>query len=326
VLSLGIVAFLLLTTDLAAVSAALGSADWPRLIGFMALVTAATFAADAATLVPLLRRFVTPVRYREVIAIKGVSYFLNVLNYSLAAGGMAWMVHKRREVPFLRAFSAMVWLFFVDIVALGVMLVAGWAVGHGLPGASALADQVPIVIAVVWAIVIGTLVYWNARFDFFALGFLRSWRIFQTFAAARVVDYVPFTAMRVLFIALYVLMHWLLLPAFDVHIPLSALLVYAPLLAFVQIVPATVSGLGAVQGVMVALFAPHVDPAVGDPKAIIIAYSTVIGPLMAALRLVIGYAFMATVARDALPTEAALDAQRASEESGATSALGTSDT
>ncbi|MCC6624491.1 MAG: flippase-like domain-containing protein [Deltaproteobacteria bacterium] len=326
VLSLGVVAFLFLTTDLAAVSDALASADWPRLVGFMALVTAATFMVDAATLVPLMRRFVTPVPYREVVAIKGVSYFLNALNYSLAAGGMAWMVHKKRQVPFLGALSALVWLFFVDIVALGVMLALGWAVGHELPGAGALAGQVPIVIAVVWAVILGALVYWNGRVDFLFFGFFRRWRLFSAFAEARLADYIPFSAIRVGFITLYVIMHWLLLPAFGVHIPFWALLMYAPLITFVQVIPANVSGLGAVQGVMVALFAPHVDPAVGDPRAVIIAYSTVIGPLMTAMRLVIGYAFMSTMARDALPTEAVVEAQRLSEEEGSTSAVGTSDT
>ena len=84
---------------------------------------------------------------------------------------------------------------------------------------------------------------------------------------------------------------------------------YSPLITFVQVIPANVSGLGAVQGVMIALFAAHVSPGVGDPKAIIIAYSTVIGPLMTIMRLVIGYGFMTTIAKDVLPTEAELAAE-----------------
>jgi len=335
ILSLGILLFLLLTTDVAAIAAALESADWGRLVGFMALVTALSFLVDAATIVPLMRRFVLPLRYREVVAIKGVSYFLNVLNYSAAAAGMAWVIHKRHTrpgVPFMRVFSALVWFFFVDIIALGIMLVVGWLLARDTIVATPFYAQVPIVIAVVFAVVVGALVYWNGRFDFVAFGFFRKWRLFQVFGEARLRDYAPLVAMRIGFICVYVLMHWLLLPAFGVHIPFWMLLMYSPLITFVQVIPANVSGLGAVQGVMVGLFAAHVAPDAGDPKAVIIAYSTVIGPLMTVMRLVIGYCFVATIARDVLPNEADIDAVRQSEEGGAasegspTNAVGTNDT
>ena len=101
--------------------------------------------------------------------------------------------------------------------------------------------------------------------------------------------------------------------AFGVHIPLETLLMYSPLITFVQVIPATVSGLGAVQGVMIALFAAHVPAGLGDPKAVIVAYSTVSGPLMTLMRLVIGYLFVARVTRDVLPDERTIEAARAAE-------------
>jgi len=291
ILSLGIVAFLFLTTDLSAVGAALESADWPRLIGLMALVTLLSFVADSATLVPLLRRFAAPVGFKEVVAIKGVSYFLNAVNYSLAAGGMAWLVHKKHAVPFMRAFSALVLFFFIDIIALAVLLTLGWLFGQDLllHGGAPFLARVPIVIAIVWALVLGTWIYWNRHFDFLVFGFFRTWKIFQCFEEARSLDYLRLVAIRITFILVYVVMHLVLLPAFGVHIPFEALLMYAPLITFVQVVPATISGLGAAQGVMVALFAAHVATSHPNPAAVIIAYSTVIGPLMTEMRLIIGY-------------------------------------
>ena len=314
-LSLGIVAFLFFTTDLAAVGAALESADWTRLIGLMAIVTLLSFVADAATLVPLLRRFVAKVGFKEVVAIKGVSYFLNALNYSLAAGGMAWLVHKKHHIPFMRAFSALVLFFFIDIIALGALLTVGWLFGQDLlaQGGAPFVARVPIVIAVVWAIIIGAWIYWNRRFDFFFFGFFRSWRIFECFKEARSLDYLRLVGIRVTFILVYVVMHLLLLPAFGVHIPFEALLMYSPLITFVQVVPATISGLGAAQGVMVALFSAHVPPGHGDPGAVIVAYSTVIGPLMTLMRLIIGYCFVAAVTREVLPTAEEIDHAREEE-------------
>lgn len=310
ILSLGIVAFLFFTTDIEAVGRALESADWTRLIAFMALVTLISFVADSATLVPLFHRFVAPIGFREIVSIKGVSYFLNALNYSLAAGGMAWLVHKRRGVPFMRALSSLIWFFFVDIIALGLMLTLGWVFGRHLMSGADFIDRVPIVIAVVASVVVGALVYWNLRFDFFFFGFFRKWSIFQCFQEARGADYIRMVAFRATFVLVYVLMHFLLLPSFGVHIPFETLLMYSPLITFVQVIPATVSGLGAAQGVMVALFASHVPPGHGDARAVIVAYSTVIGPLMMLMRLVIGYCFVATIARDVLPTADIIEAER----------------
>lgn len=309
VLSIGIVAFLFFTTDIDAIGNALADADWGRLIALMAVVTLLAFVADSATLVPLLRRFVAPVTFSEVVRIKGVSYLLNALNYSLAAGGMAWILHRKHQVPFMRAFSALVLFFYIDIIALGALLTGGWLIGHEVLAAGAdlsttapFTARVPIVIAIVWGVVLGAWIYWNRKFDFFFFGFFRSWRIFQCFKEIRSLDYLRLVTIRIAFILVYVLMHYLLLPTFDVHIPFWTLVMYSPLITFVQVVPATISGLGAAQGVMVALFSAHVPAGHGDPAAVIVAYSTVIGPLMMLMRLVIGYAFMAAVAKEVLPT------------------------
>ena len=309
VLSLSIVGFLFLTTDIDAVGAALTRADWPRLIGAMALVTLAACLVDSFTLVALFRRFVGRVGVKELLGIKGVSYFLNAINYSLAMGGMAWVLHKRRDIPFLETFSSLVWLFFVDIIALCGLITFGLALGPEAIGDSQAVARIPMVVAIIWAVVIGSLVYWNGGFDFFVLGRLRNWRVFDTFRRARLRDYPAMVVFRSGFVMVYVLMHWAILPAFDVHIDLGHLLLYAPLIAFVQVIPATISGLGAVQGVMLALFTPHVAPEAGGSAAIL-AYSTVIGPLMMLMRLVIGYIFVSSVARDLVPTKDQVEAAR----------------
>jgi len=315
VLSIGFVAFLFATTDLDAVADALAAADWAHLLVGMAAVTSLAYGADSLTLIPLVRRFIGPARAAEVFRVKGVSYFLNAVNYSLAAGGMAWLLSRKRELPFMRAFSPLVWLFFVDIIALGLMLALGFALHHERFVDPDLAARLPIVLVVIGAVVLGSLLYWNAGFDFIAFSFFRRWRIFATFSEARLGDYLRFVPMRMAFICVYVLMHWLLLPAFGVSIPLGALIAYAPLLTFVQVIPATISGLGAVQSLMVVLFAAHVPEASNGP-AVILAYSTVLGPAMVLLRLGIGYAFVARVSADLVPDKGTIEAARQGSEKG----------
>ncbi len=318
VLALAFVGFLAWTTDLAAVVEALGRADWGRLVGFMGLVTGLAWLGDALTLVPVGRRFIGPVTFPEALRVKALSYFLNAVNYSLAAGGMAWLLSRRHGTTFMRAFSPIVWTFFLDIAALAALLTAGWLLLSGAgPTAAAgdIARQLPWVVVGAWAVVAGSLLYWLGRFDFIAFGFLRRWPIFQAFAEARAPDYLALVPARAGFFCIYIAMHALLLPAFGVDIPLRALLAYAPVLAFVQVVPATISGLGAVQPVMVALFAPYVPAEAGDARAVIVAYSTVIGPLMAVMRLVIAWPFVGGLSRHLVPPAKAIEAARA--ESGA---------
>ncbi len=293
-----------------------------RLALWLAIFVVIAFLADSGTLLLLFRRLLphaqggedaSPLRYRDVLAVKGASYFLNVLNYNAAAGGIALFVHKRRKVSFLHALSTLLWLNFVDIIALMVLLSLG-AVFGGRLLPPAVAGRLPWILAVGWLVVLAALVYWQLGMDFMVLGRLRDWRIFRAFHVARAGDFAVMIAARTLFIGVYVLMQWTLLPTFDVHIGLGALLVYVPLLTFVQIVPATVSGLGAVQVVLIALFMPYVSgSSMADARALLLAYSALTGVATTLIRVGIGYLFVANVSRDFVAGEAARPAARADE-------------
>ena len=298
-LSLAIVGYVLLSLDLEQLQSDIMMADMGRLVGIVASFTFIVFLVDTGTLAVLFRRLIAPVSYKEVLAVKGVSYFFNAINYSAGSGAIALFLKKKRGVPFLQGVSALLWLNFVDVLVLLAML----AVGVGLSGDLLPLEQregLPYVMAIGLAIAAGALVYWQFGFDFFVLGRLRDWRIFQTFREARWSDYGQLMLLRGLFIGLYVLMNWLTLPCFDLHISFVALLVYTPLLTFIQIVPLSVSGLGAIQVAMAILYGHYLGGG-SEIEARIYAFSFVIGPLTALLRIAIGYIFMTNVARDFIP-------------------------
>ena len=299
VLSLAIVGYVLLSLDLDQLQSDIMMADMGRLVGIVTLFTFIVFLVDTGTLVVLFRRLIAPVRYKEVLAVKGVSYFFNAINYSAGSGAVALFLKKKRGVPFLQGISALLWLNFVDVLVLLAML----AIGVGLSGELLPTEQresLPYVMLVGLAVAAGALTYWQLGFDFFFLGRLRDWRIFQAFREARWADYGHLMVVRGLFIALYVLMNWLTLPCFDLHISFVALLVYTPLLTFIQIVPLSVSGLGAIQVAMAILYGHYLGGG-AEIEAKVYAFSFVIGPLTALIRIVIGYIFMTNVARDFVP-------------------------
>ena len=144
----------------------------------------------------------------------------------------------------------------------------------------------------------GAVVYWNGGFDWFVLGRLRSWRIFHGFRTARLGDYALFVGLRTVFVAGYVMSHWLCMPFFHMHAPLRELFLYVPVLTFVATIPLTnVAGLGTVQLLMRVFFAGYV-PAGVAAEAHVDAYSTVTILLFVLCRIGIGYLSMGTVARD----------------------------
>lgn len=308
-LSLGIVGWLASRIHLDEVGAALAHAEHGALLAWMLVFTVLTFVGDSACLTLLFRRLLGQFSFSEVLAVKGVSYFLNAVNYSAGTGSIAYFVHKRGGLPFLSALSALLWLNFVDIAALLIILGAGfWVDASLLP--EDIAAQLPWVLGVGGAVVVGALVYWRLGVDFLVLGRFRHMAIFSAFGKAKMTDYLMLLGARTAFIALYVVMTYALLPTFHIVIPISVLLVYVPLLTFVQIIPASVSGLGAIQVVMVALYVPYVAAhlAGADPVETVVAFSTVVGPGVTLLRLGIGYTLLGRLAPDLVATRSELEA------------------
>lgn len=281
----------------------------------LVIATAVVYVLDSATLVLLYRRLTAPVRVRDMFAIKGVSYFFNTVNYGLAAGSIALFVHKRYpEVGFVRALSAMMWMSFVDVLVLTIVLAVGWLVGSGL-----LPDEqvavLPYVLATVACIAVGAFVYWHLGVDFWLLGRLRHLAVFDAFRAARLSDYGTIMGARLAMMGVYIVTAYFLMGSFDIVIGFIPLLVYMPLLTFMQIVPAQISGLGAIQELMILLLTPFVAASVIDPRAEVFAYSLAAGPMMALVRLLIGYAFIRGVARDFRVSRQAINEAQAGSES-----------
>jgi hypothetical protein len=312
ILSLAIVAYVLLGVDLEELKKHIVQADIGSFLGWLAAFIVVVFFADSGTLTILFRRLLAPVTYKETSAIKGVSYFLNALNYSAGSGSMALFLKKKKETSFLEGLSALMWLNFVDIMVLLVMLSLGWLAQVSGFSPNLLPEEhsriLPWLLLGVAGVVVGALIYWRAGFDFFILGKLRKWRVFAAFSRAEWSDYLALFQARFAFILLYVAMAYVTLPCFGVQIDFLALLIYIPLLTFVQIVPASVAGLGALQVVMVEVYGHYAHNMAGVPvleaEAKVLAYSFFIGPVAVIFRLFIGYFYMNNVTRDFVPTAA----------------------
>ena len=89
---------------------------------------------------------------------------------------------------------------------------------------------------------------------------------------------------RICFIGIYVALGWLLLPTFDIAIELETSHLHADHYIRADY-PGLDLGLGAVQVVIIALYAPHVMSHIADPAAQVLAFSTMIGPATTVFRI-----------------------------------------
>ena len=212
---------------------------------------------DSFCLTLLLRRFNAPVTFREILPLKGASYLLNIINYNAAMGGMALYLKRVRRVSFLETASSLLFMNVLDVFALCGLIALGLIFSEDALAVALSPESrrgLAWVVAGFAALLVGSWIYWNAGFDFFVLGKLRSWRIFHAFREARLVDYAWLLGLRTVMVFLYVTITWLFARTFGFAVPFGAMLALQPIIIFVGTIPISVAGLGTTQVVMRAFY------------------------------------------------------------------------
>ena len=290
-----------LTTDVDMVVKTLKAANWLGFIPVVIVVCLTVFLFDSWCLQRLFSRFNAKVTYKEMLPLKGTSYFLNIINYNAAAAGIALFFRNRKGVPLLEAMGSMLWMNFIDVVALATLLIIALLT---LGDSVAMDPSYPTILlglaGFIYLVLAGSCIYWNYGFDWFFLGKMRSWRIFTAFKRATARDYVFFIGIRTTFVCSYILSQWAAMPFFGLDAGFMELMLYVPVLTLVGTIPGTtIAGLGTVQVLMREFFVIFL-PAGPEHElhAHIDAYTTTSILAFILCRILIGYFFMGSVAKD----------------------------
>jgi len=215
----------------------LAGARWGLYLALMVPYSVAYFLLDSLAVTTAVRRFHTPVRYRDILPVRAVTYVLALVNSNVGQGGLALWLHRREGIPLLAIASTFIFLAFVEIYQLILYSSIGVALyGSQLPG-----------LGTVYAIAYAVLIAWFAYFNGLrALGKDRpAPGLLATFGRARVVDYVVILAIKSVSLGLAILTHWAALQLFSIHVPLGALLANLPLIFLGSALPLTVGKLHA---------------------------------------------------------------------------------
>lgn len=232
------------------------------------------FAWDTLVLVLLMRWFHGPIRYRELLPVRAVTYVVSFLNTNLARAATAYYLTRKLRASFLPLAGTVIFLTLLEMTHLVIWATAGMlatsaTIPRGLFG-------VPLAFLLFWVLVVG---YAQARPAAAAnrgelpphrrlrLRPFREWDVFQTFTRAPLRRYFQVILLRAPLFAASLGFHYFAVQAFGMHIPLLKLVAFLPIIFMLAALPVTVAHLGTTQAAWIFFFR---DSA---PEAQLLAYS-----------------------------------------------------
>ncbi len=254
-----IIAFLVWHIEPAPLAAALSRASLALYIPALAVFVYLNFLVDAQNLHAILGHFNRGIRFSDSMVIRGASYLLMIVDYTLGMGSIVYYLKRCRGVPIARGTGQMFYLNYITHVSLLVLAIAGCAMAAGS------ASPWPLRIALVCSAFLASAVILVAALkllpDYRFIVTIKRNGLMKVFIETPAPVYLLHTAYRCGFYATFVLFFYAAVRAFNMEIPLIALLAYVPIILLVISVPVSAFGLGTSQAAMLVLFRDYGTPA-----------------------------------------------------------------
>ncbi len=282
--------------------AAVRGADYARFFALMIPNSLFYFCWDTLVLVYLMRWFHGPLRYRDLLPVRAVSYVVSLMNTHLARAAMAYYLTRQLRAPFFELASTVIFLWLVEITHLAL-----WATG----GMVAEAGKIP---GGLWWIPAGFVLFWGiflayVRGDFApwrvllrplgrffpkwrGRGKVREWAILRTFREAAPKRYVQFILLRAPMFLVALVFHYWAVRAFGMEIPFGQLLAFLPIIFMLASLPITVAHLGTTQAAWIFFFNAYA------PESHLLAYSLASHLAFMLGRALLGVVFLPRAYRD----------------------------
>ncbi|MEQ8953666.1 MAG: hypothetical protein RL120_05985 [Gammaproteobacteria bacterium] len=107
---------------------------WVPWLALMMTYSLFYFAIDTLVITRALNWFIQPIRYRDIMPIRGSAYIISIFNEQIGKGAMAFYLFKRDRVPGWEVGSVMLFIMFCEIFYLLIWASIGYLFGgSGLP-------------------------------------------------------------------------------------------------------------------------------------------------------------------------------------------------
>jgi hypothetical protein len=257
----GALAWLFWRTPVREVWAAVGNAaPWtiPATLGAVMLI----YLADSFAMWKTFAWFLAKLPFRDILIVRGATYLLAAINYSVGQGAIVYFVHRARGVPVMRGVATVLLIMGTNVLVLLAIVTGGLIFGSDRP-----AGLVPVV-AVAWIALAAyvTLVIARPRW-------LTSRPVLDVLLSAGIGGYGKAMIVRLPHIAALIAFNLAALRGFGVQVPLRTAVAALPVVMFIAVLPISVQGLGTTQAAMVLFFSRFVPAGCGDPRAVVLGAS-----------------------------------------------------
>jgi hypothetical protein len=205
-----------------------GRVSWTAWLALMVPYSAFFFLVDSLIVWRVISWFNTPLRYSNILPIRGSSYILSILNEQVGKGAMGLYLYRRYGVPGWEVGSSMIFIMFCEFFYL-----LSWAtVGYLMRG-----DELPEVFGLIPVIAAGAAIFFVLWLAFFRgpLGrgtTLRNRPLFKSFREAGPLRYLTIILLRSPALLAAVFVYAWALELFGVEVSLGQMLAYLPIIFF----------------------------------------------------------------------------------------------
>lgn len=249
---------------------ALQQADYPHFLALMLPNSIFYFAWDTLVLAVVLRWFHGPIRYRDLLPARAVTYVVALMNTQLARGALAVYLTRQLQAPFFQIASTVIFLTLVEMTHLAAWATSGMLAFHRhLPSDL---FWVPLGFGLFWLVFLlyarrdfapwRVLLSWMTRLFPFLRGRLRLRQrlLFRTFDQAPLKRYVQLILLRAPMFFVALVIHYLAVRTFGIEIPFLQLMGFLPIIFMLAALPITVAHLGTTQAAWIFFFSAYASP------------------------------------------------------------------
>ena len=214
---------------------------------------------DSYCLTWVVRRFNAPMKWSDVLPIRGSMYVLALLNTSLAQGGVAYYLHRKGGIAFLGALSSILFIAMLEVYQLFMFSTVGVLFYPPAdPTQARLIGILRIVYVLAWTMLALVIAFFAlARRSQRIRGWVersRAGAIATTFLDARPLDYLAVLAIKAPNFLGSLVAQYFALTLYGISLPFFKLVLFLPLVFLAAALPISVAHLGTSQAAWLLFF------------------------------------------------------------------------
>ncbi len=302
IVTAGLLGLLLWRTPFSQVVAATrAAAPWMVPVTLLMLVT--IYVADSFAIWKTFGWFLARLSFAQILIVRGATYLLAAINYSVGQGAIVYFVHRATGAPVMRGVATILLIMGINMLALMFLTSVGLVIAPDVPHSLYVIITVAYVGFAIYLVAVVVRPRW-----------LSSRPIFDVLLAAGARGHLKALVVRLPHIAALMAYQIVVLRAFGVRVPLVAAIASLPVVMFVAVLPISVQGIGTTQAAMVFFFARYGTGDQTAREAAVLAESLVTQAIALAFQSLLGLACLrsrigrdlrsATRAAAAAPAEA----------------------